>query len=717
MRRLLVLAAFALAACPPLTVPQLPELASFKVDVSGVFVRTGGNRAPLGVVASCLERFGGDPAAVPEAEKGTPGCRYLIPTGEVEFDLVAQGLTRAGEPYTDFNGSVSFRVIPGDLAADQKSRWALAELGKVTASVRALHPYGEVRVWVEDAPPKALYDGGEPLVAVLPPEPQYPARRTYASGTSRIIYFADQTLQSLQLPGEFDNRSSPFVGEFVVVGKNPESGDTLKQSCATDPSRNNREALMVVTGLDPSGFFVTDISACRLVEQTRDASGSVQVRTPEPPEPCLVTLTDGGTEPLELADGGVGRCAVSERRCVRRADCPGYMPGTFGSMFIYNYNFPDGLDEGDLLFTLSGSVQEFTSTTQMVFPSWSVAERVRRLPPEQWNKWLQFARPYDISYRTCGMDNAAAPFLTDALCGHNRRNLKMESLESSLVRVRRVRFPRVFKNCDANANGSVPFFCESNPGGSGWQWSTCSFDAPEPEADRVERECNQACIIGLGEFAGQLCTEASTFRGFGQYVVEMASPGPARLGLDDSLPLRVKTAELSLAVAPSDGGVPGPNPTALVTGYAEGTEVVITCTAPARYAAGAGTASPGDDAPLVPADGLVRFTFAPGQTTLGLQATTEAGSCTVGHNARARINLITKDAVPDLDPDCNEADADAERAAQCRNLRGAEFDVIGHLRHVQPARPRWVVVPRAPDDLCCYPGPGLECPRPIQPCR
>jgi hypothetical protein len=113
---------------------------------------------------------------------------------------------------------------------------------------------------------------------------------------------------------------------------------------------------------------------------------------------------------------------------------------------------------------------------------------------------------------------------------------------------------------------------------------------------------------------------------------------------------------------------------------------------------------------------VVRHVFAADQNVVGFQAIDAESTCTVGVNAKTRINLITKDAIPELDPDCNEQDTDADRAEQCRFLRKAEFDVVGHLRHVQPARPRWVVIPRAADDLCCYPGPGMQCPRPIQPC-
>ena len=454
-RSLTVLSALlALTGCT-LDQAQPPNsMTSFKVQVLGVYQNVNGVRTPLPVVAPCVALYGSQDA-VPFDVKGQPGCRYVIPKGEAEFEVKANAIGLDGQPFVDFNGSVSFRVVPGELPPSMRARWAAANAGEVNAFVRAIHPYGEARVWVEDSPPRKIYDGGVANDDELPAEPVLPAKRTYASGASPTVYFADQTLQSVQQPGDLDNRSSPFVGNFVVIGKNPASGETLKQNCPDDPARDGRESLMVVTGLDPSGFFVTDISACRLREQLSDSVGGT-VRTGEPVGPCWLDANDGGLE-VNL-DGGMGRCNISEKTCRRNADCFGYSPGTYASMFVYNYNFPDNLDEGDLLFTLSGGIQEFTSTTQLVFPSWTVAERVRRLPEDQWNKWLQFARPYDLNARTCGQDNAATPFLTDSLCGHNRRNMKMESLESALVRVRRVRFPQKFQNCDFNANGQVPFF-------------------------------------------------------------------------------------------------------------------------------------------------------------------------------------------------------------------------------------------------------------------
>ena len=100
--------------------------------------------------------------------------------------------------------------------------------------------------------------------------------------------------------------------------------------------RNNGQPMkLVVTGTDPSGFFVTDVTACRIPE-----------------------MRSGTSIMLEPS---------------------GYFPGTYGSMFVYNYNYPEGLDRGDLLWTLSGSVTEFSGATQMTFPAWTVRERVRQV--------------------------------------------------------------------------------------------------------------------------------------------------------------------------------------------------------------------------------------------------------------------------------------------------------------------------------------------------
>lgn len=711
-RALVVAAALALAACPSIAPPARPQLSSFSVAVKGVFLNSGGTRAPLAVVSRCEAKYGGA-ANVPTEVKGTKDCRYIIPLGEIEIDIEATALDVGGKALTDFNGPVAFKVLPGDLSGGYGGRWGLADHGKILATVKSLHQYGEARVWVEDAPVRPIYDGGAPVGSPqdLPAEPP---QRTYATGASAPVFFDDQTLQSLQTPDGFDNRSSPFVGEFVTVGKNPESGELLLQSCSDDPLRDQKPALMVVTGLDPAGFFVTDISACRLIEKTTDSTGSTQVRTPEIPEPCLADLPDGGTAPIEATDAGTGTCQISRGACAARSACKSYLPGTFASMFVYNYNYPDGLDEGDLLFTIAGSVQEFTSTTQMVFPSWSIAESVRLLPPDEWDKWLQFARPYPIGGRTCGWDDNPSPFLTDALCGHNRRNLKMESLESGLVVVKNVRFPEVFENCDVNGDGTVPFFCESKDQNNQWVWASCDFTNVEPDEERQERECHQNCVIGMGAHVGQVCSELSTFVGFGQFVVELGPAGPAWAGLDESLPSRLHTVTAPAAAA--DGGV-APGPSVRAPTFGAGVALALVCDAPARYKLGDDTVTAGGSDALLAAGEIARVTAGPTDSSVAFAAAGGEAHCTVGENSRARINLLTKDAIPQLNVNCRLDDPDEAAAAQCRNLHGATFDVAGHLRHVQPARPRWMVIPRSPADVCCHPGPGLDCPRPISKCK
>lgn len=698
----LALAPIFLLGCPKLQESSVAALTSFKVEVTGVYTRAGTTRTPLAVVNRCAVEHGGQ-ALVPAALRGTKACKLIIPRGEIELDVTAVALDATGQPNPTFDTSVSFRVVPGDLSGDVDGRWATADAGLVSATVQAVHQYGEVRVWVQDAPPQPIFDGG---VAITGRPPVEPARRTFAAGASRVLYFEEQTLQSLQMPDGMDNKSSPFVGDFVAVGASPESGELLAQSCPDDPDRDGKPAMMVVTGLDPSGFFVTDLSACRWVDPTADSH-----QTPEPPERCLVWGADGGAFELE-PDAGVGTCEISKKACHAPTECRRYLPGTYASIFVYNYNYPDGLFQGDLLFTLSGSIQEFTSTTQMTFPAWSVAEHVHTLPASQWAKWLSLVPLTRVTYRTCGMDDVAEPYLTDQLCGHSKRNLKMESLESALVQIKNARLPTELANCDFNGDGTVPFFCEQPDSSGTYVWGSCAFGEVEPNIDRQERECHQACALGTGPHAGRVCSEAATFESFGQYVVELGMPGFASAGLDDSIPQRFQL--VSVPALPLDGGAGSP---VRVSGFSPKDEVAIACTGDVRYRAAAPTqdVEPGD--PVLPANTALPLALGDRQTSVALLSTGEALRCSVGLNVHSRINVITKDAVPQLTVDCRVDDADAERAAQCRALRGATFDITGHLRHIQPARPRWAIVPRSPDDLCCHPGPGLTCPKPIQICQ
>ncbi len=680
MRRLLPALALGVVSCTQIDPPGLSQLSSFRVVINDVFRDEVGIVAPLDVVAPCAAMYGGQ-SAVPKEARGTEACAYVIPRGEIQIEVTATALDNKGREMTTFDGPVAWKVVPGDLTGDYSFRWSQAQGGVAHGFIKTTHQYGRVRVWGEHAPPKLLYsDGG--YAGDLNQLPKAPDKWTYATGLSPFLWFEEPTLAKVQIPDGDDNRSSPLVGEFLTIGRPGEAGK-LVQSCPNDPANNGQPVAMVVTGTDPSGFFVTDLTACRLLENST-------ARPPEPNEAC-----------------NAGTCEISQGTCQTSADCLKYAPGTFGHMFIYNYSYPEGLNPGDLLFAISGSVQEFTSTTQLTFPSWTIAERVRLLPQEQWNKWLDRVPIVDINMRMCGQDDVFSPFLTDALCGHNRRNLKLEANESGLVRVRNARFPQKFVNCDSNGDATVPFFCEQTNASGQWIWGSCGFGEVEPVQEMEERICNHDCVIGLGAHANSICTEASTFVGFGQFVVELTPPGLPGTRLDSSLPNRYQVLNVGSTAATHMTAVPA------------GSAVAVVCNAPAHYRFGNGTAVDATDPVLQPGE-VLRRVLAAGETKLAVLAEGTPvmdGKCSIGIDARVRMNVVTKDAIPDLKVDCREDDPDMERASSCRAMHAATFDIVGHLRQVQPARPRWVILPRDTDDVCCRPAPGMGCPRPIKQCE
>lgn len=670
-----VLLLMAATACvSTIKLPDEERVSSFDVSVDGVFAP--GTTTPLPVVTVCSSKYGGE-ANVPKEARGTKDCPYVIPRGEVDVAVVAKAKNTKGDP-TPLTGTLTFRVVPGDIAADYNFRFGDMAGGDLKKTVRASHLYGEVKIWVEDAPPEHLYDAGTRIEYTV----SDPTReRTWATGTSPVVYFEEPTLAKVQIPDGFDNRSSPFIGQFMVIGRNPESGSVITQSCA-DPGPDGKAqpvdgqpATLVVTGTDPSGFFVTDITACRIKEALTDVTGATQVRVAEP---------------------------------------DGYLPAGFGSMFIYNYSYPDGLDQGDLLWTLSGAVQEFTSTTQLTFPAWSIREKVRQLPADQWNKYLNLVKPVEINGRICGLDNQAVPFLTDSLCGHNRRNLKLESVESGLVTVKQVRFPEAFSSCDKNADGEVPFFCEGTVNGV-WQWQDCDFETDVPAPDAPEMQCLIDCVIsgtakdkdGNVLFSGKRCSERATYDGFGQYVVELSPPGPAAAGFDPSLSARFSQVALS--------GTSQLFPLA----FAGNAEVALWCDSAAKVKAGDDTVVATAADLDVPAKTRKFIRLSGTQTRVAVIANGAPAAnaqCYAGFNPETKMNLITKDAVPDLNPDCDVNNPNGDLAEQCRLTLSATYDVTGHLRQLQPGRPRWAILPRDADDVCCHPGPGLSCPKPLKQC-
>lgn len=660
MKRLVLLSSLALAAgCyTKESEPTTEGLSSFRVEVTSIV--TGDSAAALlPVVNTCAAKYGNDQAAVPPAVRGTAECPYTLPRTDVDITVSITALDGNGGEMTSFNGPVSFRTIPGNITGDYSKRWAQLTNGKGTGTVRVAHLYGETHIWVQDQPFTLDYqDGG--VVGDLTQVPEEPATRTYATGLTAGIRFEEPSLATIQLP-ENGSETSVFVKQFMRVGRNPEAGEPLTQNCDSSDPNNGKQMMLLVTGTDSSGFYVTDMTACRVLEKNVPGAN---IQTPEP---------------------------------------DGFNPGRFNSIYIYNYSFPEGLDSGDLLWTLSGTVAEFTNTTQMSFPAWTLRENVRLLPQTEWNKYLSQVPPVEVNGRLCGF--SGSPYLDDLLCGYSYRNFKMESLESSLVKLRRVKFPRVFRNCDANGNNDLPMFC---PVGSGTarSWQNC-FEEPPDDPDLPERQCVIDCTLGIGEYAGTICAEKTTYTSFGQFVVEMNATGPEAAGLDESVPSRIASVTVgTTSVTPAKA-------------QAQGTRVNLFCTQPVRARFGPAGVTVDQTGTLIAANTRFEYTLTGSEVTVALvrdSTATASATCKIAPDSRTRISLQIKDAIPDLNPDCSETDADAARALQCKQLHAATFDVVGHLKHVGPARPRWNVLPRDQDDMCCYPGPGMQCPKPIKPC-
>ncbi|QSQ27803.1 hypothetical protein JY651_24150 [Pyxidicoccus parkwayensis] len=658
MKRLMLLSALALAGCYTEDTQQPKGVATFDVQVKGLYVANSNPRTAVSVVNACATKYGSQ-AQVPAEVRGTEECRYVIPRAPVDIDVDVTAIDVKGQPMESFNGPVSFRVVPGNLTGAYSYRWTKLTNGKGSGTVRASQLYGELHVWVEDEPPEVDYSQGQVAAGDLPEEPP---TRSYATGLSKSQFFEEPTLATVQTPQNGDQLTA-YSGTYMRIGRNPESGSVLRQNCEAGDPNNNEPVTLLVTGMDPGGFFVTDLTACRVKEGIQ--GGNTQTAEPD-----------------------------------------GYYPGRFNSIYIYNYSFPEGIDPGDLLWTVAGSVQEFTATTQLTFPSWSVREHVRLLPQAEWDKYLKLAPPVEINGRRCGYSSTL--YITDPLCGYSYGNYKMESLESSLVKVRRVRFPEMFQSCDANGNGTVPFFC---PNPSAGTWGACGTDTPG-DPDVPERQCNIDCTLGIGQFAGKLCAEKNTYDSFGQFVVEMNPSGAAEAGLDASVAGRVQSI-----VATVDGN---PDTVNWVSSKALTPEynVNVWCDKAAFLRFGDTSLPNTANTPLAAQTRLTQKLTAT-QTNMWVSAQDESKgtvTCKVGVDARTRINLVTKDAVPDLVVNCRTDDPDSTKAQQCQFLHAATFDVVGHLRQVSAARPRWMLLPRDQDDLCCYPGPGMECPKPIKPC-
>jgi hypothetical protein len=302
------------------------------------------------------------------------------------------------------------------------------------------------------------------------------------------------------------------------------------------------------------------------------------------------------------------------------------------------------------------------------------------------------------------------PFIEDTLCANSRNSMKMEGLESGLVRIQNVKLPDNFPNCDLNDDGTVPFFCSFNPGGGQpRRWGTCPFGDVALDEFPQELGCYIDCTNSLGRYTDNVCTEGSAYLNFAQITVELAGPGPTQLGFDETVGGYVQQVGVGAASNRQGGPLPA------------GSRARFICDGAVRYRVGVGSVVANQTDVVQPARQLYEKQLTGTDDSIAFVSTTgNAGdppiNCWVSWNPRTRFLASLTDAVPGLKLNCNPNDTNPAEAEQCRFLQGARFDLTGHLRQVQPARPRWMVLPRDVDDICCRPGPGMRCPDPIKEC-
>ncbi len=372
---------------PPRSGPKRFEVSSPALLVAAILLAGCVEERPL------VERTASFDVQV-AADLGTPDEPLPFPDEPIEVDVTVRALSNRGGVREGFSGPVALFVQPGDISG--------AGMGPVTVELES--GTGGARVWLE-----RVY--GPTHVCA---EDRLGREPSYAVGCSDRFHFEMPSVAQLQITD--NNAESPMEGAYVDI----RAGD------------------LIVTGVYPEGFFLTDLAA----------------------------------EP------------VPER------------PGDFGSIFIFNFSYPEGISIGDRLSSVSGTVQVFVGSTQLVFPSW-----VHREGPRGGHDDLP--EPVEMTAEIC---DAATSGTTAGLCGHSTSNLDIESLESALVTVRGARTPTRWVDCDFNRDGHVANWdprCHQHP-----------ID-PSLETYCAEIECNTECNLD------KECTELSSYRQYGQWAVTL----------------------------------------------------------------------------------------------------------------------------------------------------------------------------------------------------
>ncbi|TVR03202.1 MAG: hypothetical protein EA398_05450 [Deltaproteobacteria bacterium] len=157
------------------------------------------------------------------------------------------------------------------------------------------------------------------------------------------------------------------------------------------------------------------------------------------------------------------------------------------SLFVFTFNFPDGITIGDRLCSLAGGVAEFQGQTQLTFPNYIIqgVGRVGEVPDEAFLDPADPGAPGACAYRTevdGSLVQVLPHVLDEATLGDNTL---VRAWDSALVRIEGGVLSTRFDDCDFDGSGQIE------------------------GAD--ERACRSRCQRDL------TCTEMSSLRQFDQF--------------------------------------------------------------------------------------------------------------------------------------------------------------------------------------------------------
>lgn len=454
------------SGCVVREIKEAPGLGSFKVELLAIGA------------------YPKQPGCENAPDRGTRACPRPFPSqgAPAVVRLRAQALDRKGKPLA-WNGLAQVDVRPGAVEGVGPAGMVLAFTDGISAEIDVpiIHASGPTRIWIEDCG-----------------SPSQPG--SFATGVSAELNFENPRIDQLQIT--HDNTTGPV-----------------------EPRADN---VCAIAGDPRYGLGVNEDGQVEFVGYS--AGRSVNV-----PPPAIGTFLEieGCTRAeydAALAEGGSCRRGPLVVTAIDNAGFfvtdihPNSVKRGFNSIYLFNFNYPDNLEVGDIVVSLKGAPAEFAGTTQLRNPAWrrDGVGRGRDLLPAPIHLTEQLI---DESIRTYGRNNNEA--------------LEIESLEGSVVCVDNIAPTSEPRNCDLNNSGRIeregclvsvlPLRCEI-----GVELApappTCDQASLRPFClDLTETEVKACALEGYlpaspGEYCCErvcyndyACTESSSYVAFGQW--------------------------------------------------------------------------------------------------------------------------------------------------------------------------------------------------------